>query len=221
VNGTQQRRLSRVDLNFEEALRSQETVLIREGVDVNTLGADTSFSPESFSSPQTPQIGLQPATPTVVPPTPTPTNHGAGPSSATLYPSSPPVSQNDTSNDADEREFQTNRRSMYRSPGSASSPDLATLLRKSKQKRQDGPIPPLKQIGTDGLDQSGGRLRTTSTTPLSPSSAPQGRYMTERFLTPNEPGSNNRSPDWVLTSPRGAQENEGQKARRFCLFLLD
>lgn len=211
LNGSQQHRLSRTDLNFEQALHSQDTFLIREGVDVNTLGAgaDTSFSSSLASPsthPHTPQIGVQPATPTVMPPTPTPTNHGAGPSSAQEYPS--PSIQNDTFYNPEDRDYQTKRRSMYRSPGSASSPDLATLLK--KKKRQESPLPPNKQEGMFRSEQSTARVRTTSSTPSSTSSpSNRGKYRTERFGN----GTGVHSAGWIVTDPHGAQESGSPKAR--------
>ncbi|KAJ7925285.1 hypothetical protein B0H13DRAFT_1975846 [Mycena leptocephala] len=66
--------------------------------------------------------GRQPAIPNVVPPTPTPV---AGPS---RRPPSPPT------DDDEDPQAGVNRRSMYRAPGTSSSPDLATLLRKAKDR---------------------------------------------------------------------------------------
>jgi hypothetical protein len=43
-------------------------------------------------------------------------------------------SSNDLFYDAEDPDYQTKRRSMYRSQGTASSPDLATLVRKAKQR---------------------------------------------------------------------------------------
>lgn len=218
VNGSQQRRISRTDMNFEQALHSQDTVLIREGVDVNTLGAgaEASFTSSPYASPspsqhppRLPQIGAQPATPTIVPPTPSP--NGAGPSSsAKRYPSTPSTTTpNDSFYHADDHDYQTKRRSMYRSPGSASSPDLATLMRKKKR-----PEPLIKQDSLV-LDSSGARLRTTSGTPSSNSSSSnKGKYKTERFVgTPNS-----RQPEWNMTSPLGIQDEESAKARGCLVF---
>lgn len=119
--------------------------MIKESLDVDTLGVlDTtntsisSLSPFSSPSPppKTPHIGFQPATPTVVPPTPSPNSRSTtASSSAQPRSSSSSCSGQEVFYDAQEdTDLQTKRRSMYRSPGTASSPDLATLLRKSKAK---------------------------------------------------------------------------------------
>ncbi|KAF8993676.1 hypothetical protein BDQ17DRAFT_1401548 [Cyathus striatus] len=132
-------RISRTDLDFEQALRGEGTVQLREGIDVNALGAD-SPSPlnRSFSATpntRTPTRYMQPSTPTVVPPTPSP---APAPSSTVV--SSPSSSSHDLFYDAVEDTERPTRRSMYRSPGTSSSPDLATLLRKAKE-RGGGAIP--------------------------------------------------------------------------------
>ena len=142
INGPAGRRSSRTDLDFEQALRAGGTVVLREGLDVDKLGVgDNSNASISFSSsPSPPQqrgyLGLQPATPIIVPPTPSPGNSAARPG---LAPSSnltsPSSSTSEVFYDAPEDiDYQTRRRSMYRSPGTASSPDLATLLRKAKER---------------------------------------------------------------------------------------
>jgi hypothetical protein len=113
-----QRRVSRTDLDFEAALLAEGTFKLREGLDVSQLGHDSPMpSPLRSSTP-----GRQPATPNVVPPTPTPV---AGPS---RRPPSPPT------DDDEDPQAGVNRRSMYRAPGTSSSPDLATLLRKAKER---------------------------------------------------------------------------------------
>ena len=172
-NGNRQvlRRISRTDLDFEQALRAEGTFVLREGVDVNSLGVDTSPAYPKGSSTTTPvartisRVALQPSTPTVVPPTPSP---APGPSTR-LMPTNTvssaignsSQSHNDLSNDPEDAERQTNRRSMYRSPGTSSSPDLATLLRKAKERggpavasaagqhhRRREPPPPLPDAAT-------------------------------------------------------------------------
>lgn len=134
-DATLQRRASRTDLDFEAALLTEGTFKLREGLDVSQLGID-SPSPS-------PMRKTTPGTPVVVPPTPTPV---AGPS---RRPPSPLSDDDDDRNNA-------NRRSMYRSPGTSSSPDLATLLRKARERgsivspksrdqrrRNDDPPPPI------------------------------------------------------------------------------
>ncbi|KAF9647320.1 hypothetical protein BDM02DRAFT_2709294 [Thelephora ganbajun] len=116
---------------------------------------------------------------------------------------------------------------MYRSPGSASSPDLVTLLKKTKQRNGSSNV---GSNGTGNRDASDGgngggkgselssrRLRTTSATPSSTSSNPiQQRSQSprvDRIATTNSSSSSFqrgedpsnflsvRSPDWVLPSP--------------------
>jgi PH/SEC7 domain-containing protein len=220
LNGKRQiqRRVSRTDLDFEQALRAEGTVVLTEGLDVNSLGMDTGPSPmnPSFGSPtpsrQFTTRNLQPSTPTIVPPTPSPV---PGPSSART-PSQPP------SLDAqDTPERQTNRRSMYRSPGTSSSPDLATLLRKAKEKgavvgphqkkdkRRDSPppVPP-----PHDRPSAGGRPRSSTSYSSHPSTS-QVTPPSGGRLKPNRGTLGEASPDWVLTSPRQAKENGSTKVR--------
>lgn len=182
--------MSRTDLDFEQALHAEGTVVLKEGIDVNSLGVESpgplnrSYS-SSYSTPSsTPvnrsisRIPLQPPTPIVVPPSPSPVvalsassmsnpmNGGrfyANNAGSKAAPPSPSTSSQDLEADtAEEAERQTHRRSMYRAPGTSSSPDLATLLRKAKERggtvspsvgalgrrdrRRDEPPPPLPDL---------------------------------------------------------------------------
>ena len=121
------RRTSRIEMTFEQVLEAGETVVIKEGIDVESLGVDLAPSP-SPSSPLSPPHSMVPVQPknSLVSPTPRP-----APISASTSASS---SSNDLFYDAEDPEYQTKRRSMYRSQGTASSPDLATLVRKAKQR---------------------------------------------------------------------------------------
>ncbi|KAF9244889.1 hypothetical protein BU15DRAFT_85738 [Melanogaster broomeanus] len=136
------RRVSRTDLDFEQALRTGGTMVLKESVDVNTLGAFDSPTPADsssrydFASPSPPQKDLrtrrvvqQPSTPVIVPPTPPP-----DPLAPHLARTTSASSSNEVFFDAEDTDMQTKRRSMYRSPGTSSSPDLATLLRKTKER---------------------------------------------------------------------------------------
>jgi PH and SEC7 domain-containing protein len=206
------RRASRTDLDFESALRSEGTVVLKEGLDVNTLGVEhsPSASPSASSHHHTPlstptisaahRTNKQPSTPTVVPPTPA-SAPVAGPSSPKLPTSSPISSQmHDPFYDTDDADRTVNRRSMYRSPGTASSPDLATLLRKAKEKGGTGmmgihgrdkrresppPLPPLTDRTSQGL--------TSPRYPTSPqpSPLPRGKAKSQRMQQSN-------SSEWVL-----------------------
>ncbi|CAE7084045.1 unnamed protein product [Rhizoctonia solani] len=161
------RRGSRTHDDFEAALRNEDTVVLQEGRDIRTLGstADTHHRNRSgsvnLSAPRTsidvigrrqtvsvtkhsaPKPSPAP-TPVVVPPTP-------------IAP----------------EEDDTRRRSMYRAAGTASSPDLATLISKVRHSREE---------------QSEERERTKSST----SSA----FEIIEAYTPVKPGR-----DRALTSP--------------------
>ena len=246
INGNKQihRRVSRTDLDFEQALQAEGTFVLREGVDVNTLGVDSSPGlNRSFGSPSsssaTPvnraisRIALQPSTPIVVPPTPlhNPGSSTAAPSSSRLSASnggggssfnlasvgpSPSSSSHDLGADAEEAERQTNRRSMYRSPGTSSSPDLATLLRKAKErgapvatqkrdkKRDDPPPPPLPDQASRQPTSS--HSYSSATLVASPSFAS---------------GEGTGSPEWVFASPNRHKANGTVKVRNSFLLIED
>ena len=180
------------------------------------MGMDTSPSPmtAAFGSPR--QFTSRPSTPTVIPPTPSPV---PGPSSARL-----PTSSHDMFDAQDTPERQANRRSMYRSPGTSSSPDLATLLRKAKEKggpagshlkkdqRRDSPPPPVPP--PHDRPPSSGRPRSST----SYSSHPQA---TKGKLS--KPNKGEAALDWVPPSPRLVKENGSTKVWVFltCLPCAD
>jgi len=203
------RRVSRTDLDFEQALRAEGTFLLKEGVDVNTLGVDMSSSTidTSFSSPRFTRQG-QPSTPTVIPATPSPM---AGPSTSTSAGGSSSSSQ-DVFFDAEDVERKTNRRSLYRSPGTSSSPDLATLVRKAKErggiipahhakreKRRESPPPPMPTSPPSSYDRpmSSGRPRSSTSHSANPT--------TPQKVKPNMLDTTMGS-EWVLPSPRSAKD---------------
>lgn len=200
----QQQRVSRTDLDFEEALRAEGTVVLKEGFDVNSLGIESPSSPEPSSRYGTPQRGM-PSTPTVIPPTPLSGRSNGTSSAKSPSPSNPP-SSNDPFSDSNDLDRQINRRSMYRSPGTSSSPDLATLLRKAKEKgssinvqnarekRRESP-PPLP----GPFDHSGRKRSSTSFSPDKPS-AP---------VTPLFKGKNKQSDsqDWNMSGGSSFREN--------------
>ncbi|KAG6845394.1 hypothetical protein H0H87_009741 [Tephrocybe sp. NHM501043] len=215
VNGNRplNRRVSRTDLDFEQALRTEGTFMLKEGLDVNSLGVDTSPSPmnASFASPTPPRQytsqNPQPATLNIVPPTP---SSAPGPSSSRNGGSSShSSSSHDVFYDAEDTtptttERQTNRRSMYRSPGTSSSPDLATLLRKAKEKggvvgvqhtrenRHESPPPPLPTE----RPSSSGRQRSSTTASSNPSTPQSKNLSKDKYKPPSE---------WMLTSPRSKE----------------
>ncbi|KAG1832446.1 hypothetical protein EV424DRAFT_1313024 [Suillus variegatus] len=175
------RRISRTDLDFEQALRHGGTVKLKESLDINTLGVSDSPAPPAheFTSPssrppsrdsRTP-LGRAhahahaPPTPVIVPPTPSP---GPGPSSARC---SSTTSSNDIFFDAEDSDMQTRRRSLYRASGTSSSPDLATLVRKAKER--GGVVPQVEKRVEPPLPVHGGasRLGVGSSRPRSSTSA--------------------------------------------------
>lgn len=204
------RRVSRTDIDFERALLGNGTVLLKEGLDVNSLGVDAARN-ANFASPtprqHTPRK-QQPGTPTVVPPTPasapvpSPTQNG-GSSSQSSSSQDMYYDAEDTTTTTTER--QTNRRSMYRSPGTSSSPDLATLLRRAKggvdaqhkeNRHESSPPPlPIERPSTSGRQRS-------STIVSSNPSTPQSTQLTKaKYKSPkHEIGS-----DWMLQSPRSKE----------------
>ena len=286
----QQQRRSRTDLDFEEALASPNTIVLKESTDLFSPELDPSIfltPPHRRSSPYGNSPGAsgeyegstgspspssrgtnittplsQPGTPNVIPATPTPPRHDppctltpstSSNSTPFVTPLSSPnpsqdgedipstsVQQSPNPNnlegthsplyDSEENEHQIRRRSMYRSPGSASSPDLVTLLKKTKQRngssntglngtgKRDTLRPDAPEGGSGGgAESSSRRLRTTSATPSSTSSGsipqPGQRPRVDRIATTNSSASSfyrgedssnflsARSPDWVLPSP--------------------
>ena len=204
--GQGSRRISRTDLDFEQALKTEGTVVLREGVDVNSLGVDMSPANSKGWLPATntpvaraiSRVALQPSTPIVIPPTPSPgpstrlaTTTTVSSAIGSLLPSSSP--HND---DPEDPERQTNRRSLYRSPGTSSSPDLATLLRKAKDrggpavvsgaghhKRHESP-PPLPDATTQQPGSLNSYLSSTLVaSPLSKSRSGTENHSTERAVS--------------------------------------
>ncbi|KAG9220598.1 hypothetical protein CCMSSC00406_0003697 [Pleurotus cornucopiae] len=220
------RRASRTDLDFEQALRGEGTVKLKEGPDVSAMGMDSPMNRSMLDSPAmspretkiprtTPRRPTQqPSTPTIIPPTPSPI---AGPSSAKpLTGGSNGSSAQDLVNESggdDSDSRQTNRRSLYRSPGTSSSPDLATLMRKAKAKDK-------------ALQGKSDKLKPAATFDR-PSTATRSRSSTSSFKNPGEAntfGSRDNkgkskalptSPEWILTSPqaRGSPEKKSGGAK--------
>ncbi|KZT10625.1 uncharacterized protein LAESUDRAFT_720978 [Laetiporus sulphureus 93-53] len=209
------RRTSRTDLDFEHALRTGGTVLLRESFDLDNLGADSSstssFLPPSSPSPRKSFTGLLPATPTVIPPTPIP-RAGPSTSSSAQSPASilPLFSSGEMLSDSPGSDYETRRRSLYRSPGTASSPDLATLLRKAKERNAAANKDASKaHESSSPQHRAFSRQRSTISTTPSLSSSPEITPATRnRSLKPSQVLGVNvdqvSSPDWAWTSPRSA-----------------
>lgn len=234
-------RISRTDMDFEQALRSEGTVKLAEGFDINSLGANMSPapSPRSFTSKPTPPAkdartprARQPPTPVVVPPTPG-SPAVVNPSSARLAAPSPSSSSGDIFYDAEDTEMQTKRRSLYRSPGTSSSPDLATLLRKAKErggiigshhkkdKRQEAPPPPLPTMGL-GLRAVDHAPATRQRSSTSSSPAPPPILQTSFDADNGAVRSSNSTDDWVFASPRSrtaSRGDSGDKVNNHYVFL--
>ncbi|KAI0026874.1 hypothetical protein K488DRAFT_91746, partial [Vararia minispora EC-137] len=131
------------DASFEQALRTPGTRVLRDSPDVDQLGVHDSPGPAddapSFSSldhPSRPRPSTQspssppptvPPLPTVVPPTPSPAQPARPPMPETPSTSTLASSADFLHDPHDAADYRAKRRSIYRSPGTASSPDLATL----------------------------------------------------------------------------------------------
>ncbi|KAI6046151.1 hypothetical protein EDC04DRAFT_2865015 [Pisolithus marmoratus] len=242
------RRVSRTDLDFEQALRTDGTVTLKEGLDVNCLGVEDSPAPSSASNPitinppghesasptpqkemHTPLVRQAPATPVIVPPTPSPAPV-AGTTSATSAQRAPSSSSsNEVFYDAEDTDMQqSKRRSIYRSPGTSSSPDLATLMRKAKERggvvpthlvqsqkeKRSEPPPPLPSAARSSSSTtavSSATLRAPTRPRSSTSSAANTHVPPKLSITPapykasaksaKDPISPSGS-DWVIASPR-------------------
>lgn len=182
-------RHSKTNLDFESALRADGTVQLREGPDVATLGIVDSTPTPSPQRPQQHPVN----TLVVVPPTPEARSQAASGSTAA-------VSSSPRGGDAepDELELQNKRRSMFRSPGSASSPDLATLLRKAKE--NGGVVPGSGAVAGAGA-VGGAQRQAQEETGLMPS---------DSFLSPNQSsprlrGSSSTSSFSLVSAPSTAQ----------------
>lgn len=212
------RRTSRVDMNFEQALKASGTVVIREGIDVDSLGQDLTPPANILSSPSTNSGMLHSTTP------PSSAHLKSSPTSpASRPPASASTSASSSSNDlfydAEDPEYQSRRRSMYRSQGTASSPDLATLVRKAKQRgsilpsgkdRRHETAPPLP-TGPHAPSDLSSRPRNVSSAghsvpKVSPPPMPKGRSQRSRPSAGPSAGS-----DWVLANP--SHDDEIAKVR--------
>ena len=205
---------------------------MREGPDVSTLGTDTGSPPAPRPLPTPPTQSARaterPPTPMTVPTTPASTS-SLSPVPRPL-PSSPSSSSIEVFYDADDPDVQTKRRSLYRSPGTASSPDLATLLRKAKERggftasnyrkdKQTDPLPPLPPPSPNLAE----RFPTTNQRPQKPSantvpgvvSDPQNDSTTQHAPEGVKPAAEvepSISTEWVLTSPRSRKPSKDSSA---------
>jgi hypothetical protein len=229
------RRGPRVDMNFEQALKAGGTMVIKEGIDVDSLGeledspvtvklqtcSSSSTSSSSTLSPPTssrPQSVIQPAVNPAMSSSASTQLKGSLPSSSCRPPASVSTSASSSSNDlfydAEDPEYQTRRRSMYRSQGTASSPDLATLVRKAKQrgtvlpsqlvtkdKRQESapPLPTSLHAPPDPAPRTRQRSSTSSSGYSGPASTAMSKAKVPKSMQSSAPSGGGA--DWVLTSP--------------------
>ncbi|KAG8710541.1 hypothetical protein FRC11_004407, partial [Ceratobasidium sp. 423] len=125
-----QRRVSRTQDDFEAALRNEDTVVLQEGRDIRTLGATDAHRNRSGSvnlSAPRPSIDVIGRRQTVSTPKHSASKQGPAPATPVVVPPTPTAPQEDDSR----------RRSMYRAAGTASSPDLATLISKARHSREE------------------------------------------------------------------------------------
>jgi len=213
------RRTSRIDIDFEQALLSTDTITLCEGRDVNSLGNEHDpptaptiddqqrdidlMSPipaASIASPLSPASSrrLRKSQPTLpnaphtpaakctntdtTPPVPISNtiNALAGSSapscsiqntalrqeppadglSSSSVPVPRPPKPHQPAEDAED--FDLKRRSLFRSPGTASSPDLATLVRKQRERNTPLPSLPTTTSAADAWGTVNARQRTVS-----------------------------------------------------------
>ncbi|KAH9998452.1 hypothetical protein BJV74DRAFT_767810 [Russula compacta] len=215
---TSTKRTSRIDMNFEQALQAEGTMVIKEGVDVESLGEDLTpsliylSSSSPFSSPaasrpqsiiqQTPTPTMSPSTPTQFrSPGPSPTPR---PPAAASVSTSASSSSNDLFYDAEDPDYQTKRRSMYRSQGTASSPDLATLVRKAKQR---GSILPPPRVGKERSQEAAPPLPAGHHAPLDPSLRP--RHTSSTLSSGQTVPPNITSPAMLKGKPQKSRQSAG------------
>ncbi|KAF8332104.1 uncharacterized protein EI90DRAFT_3056571 [Cantharellus anzutake] len=223
---------NRQSRNFEDALNSDGTVHITPSVDEDKLGVvspqssrhfagETSFVDDSIDSSLTisrnhPQLTLQPATPKVVPPTP-----DANPvSSSTLKPANP--QSPDTSDSMEEAETDPKRRSLLRSPGTSSSPDLATLVQKAKER---GGIVGVNKTPVGSKASSALQVPEPKTISVAPSSYKYPALLTPASNPRNRAASSTSSfsiisPDPLSPCPSRIESTHGKKSGKSSLISI-
>lgn len=249
--------MSRTDLDFEQALRADGTVVLTEGPDLQSLGVESSSTPSShrpstssssagqyFSSRGTTgeDPRLSSSSPVVMPPTPSSSGNISTPKISLTRSRSPSSSSSSDEHyfDAEDGDLQTKRRSVFRSQGSASSPDLATLVRKTKERngmaqkgttndgqreRDEGHASrgmanasPAPASARDSTSSNRTRQRSSTTVrPHESSSMPstsKGK-LTRAPKTPTETKKGTSevpiSSDWVVASPRPRSDTLSSK----------
>ena len=258
VGSNASRRVSRTELDFEQALRGDGTVVLTEGPDIHSLGVDASTTPVSHrQSPSSSSVahysalrgaalddtGMSSNTPVLLPPTQASASSVTTPKISLTRSRSPSSSSSsDRYYDAEDGDIQTKRRSVYRSQGTASSPDLATLVRKTKERNgmaqrelsNDGQRERNERHASKGVPNttptpsrdstSSNRTRQRSSTSVHPHEQPLMPSSSKGKLTrtPKQQGDTKKgsmeapiSSDWVVTSPRPRTDTLSSKVRTF------
>ena len=213
------RRTSRIDIDFEQALLSTDTITLREGRDVNSLGNE--HDPATAPTMEDQRTDTNVASPTpaasIVSPLSAASSRRLRKSQPTLSnaphtlaakstntDTTPPITISDTINSLpgssgfncsiqnpsprqeppadgpppasipiprppkqqkpgeDPDDVDLKRRSLFRSPGTASSPDLATLVRKQRERNAALPSLPTTTSVADAWGTVNARQRTVS-----------------------------------------------------------
>jgi PH/SEC7 domain-containing protein len=196
------RRVSRTDLDFEQALKGGGTVLIKEGVDIQSLGkspispgVNTPTTAGGFGSSSSgfPRFN----TPIVVPPTPSPMQAQPPPPIVDISAAEGEEGEEEEDHEVD-IDLQTKRRSMFRSPGTSSSPDLATLVRKAKAR---GGV-----VGMSLNDEGGGVQETQMAL------APPSSFHAMLSPTPEQKrGRSNSTTSSAISSTDSSSQKQGTK----------
>jgi hypothetical protein len=129
------RRVSRTHDEFEAALRNEDTMVLQEGRDMHTLGNPDNNTPHrnrsgsvNLTAPRT-SVDVMGRRQTVSTPKHSVAKHTPAPATPVIVPPTPTSPEEDDSR----------RRSIYRAAGTASSPDLATLISKVRRSREEQP----------------------------------------------------------------------------------
>jgi hypothetical protein len=253
------RRLSRTELDFEQALRNNSTVVLKESPDLQSLGVDNSLPspshrPSSSSSSSAHFFALHGAAlddegmatnPSVVLPQTRATAVAASAANTpkiSLTRSRSPSSSSSGDEryfDAEDGDLQTKRRSVFRSQGSASSPDLATLVRKTKERngmaqrdegkkdRNEGTTSrgvsnPTPSAPRDSTSSNRTRQRSSTTVHSNEQSTMPSSSRAKLTRTPRQSGEAKKgsmdtstSSEWVLPSPRPRSDTLSSKVLTF------
>ncbi|KAH7108141.1 hypothetical protein BKA62DRAFT_9648 [Auriculariales sp. MPI-PUGE-AT-0066] len=207
----QARRISRTDEEFERALQTSETKMLHEGFDEAALGTQQRDA-------RVPVVrrSSQGTTTTTTTTTTTSTRTTGGPPNGSDI---PPF-------DLDDIDLQTKRRSIFRSPGTASSPDLATLVRKARDRGgivKENPREDELGILTSGAVEATLRPRAPSSVSSNyslvapPSPPPKPRDIPSSISQTSSTTSDRRDPipsDWQNSGPRPrtVSSKEGYKS---------